>query len=205
MAASGWQLAGSFIFGFACGSIPFGWLAGKLRGLDVRQHGSGNIGFTNVQRTLGLTLALPVLILDFAKGVLPTFFSRHIGLHPAMSGFGAVCGHIFTPWLGFHGGKGVATTIGVATVLYPRALLAGLLPYLAILFASGFVSLASISFALLLTALTAVFYPAAADLLLCAAGSAVLILVRHRANINRLCQGTEPRFGLWVRLFQRHP
>ncbi|MEO0073270.1 MAG: glycerol-3-phosphate 1-O-acyltransferase PlsY [candidate division WOR-3 bacterium] len=197
------QLAGSLLFGFVCGSVPFGWLAGRLRRLDIRQHGSGNIGFANVQRTMGWKWALPVLLLDSAKGALAVLFSWQIGLQPVPAGLGAVCGHIYTPWLRFNGGKGVATTLGVAAVLFPRALLAGLLLYLIILLASGFVSLASLCFALLLVPLVAALYPSRPDLLFAAAGSAVLIILRHRANLSRLIQGSEPRLTLWLRIFQR--
>lgn len=202
MAASAWQLAGACLFGFVCGSVPFGWVAGRLRGLDIRHHGSGNIGFTNVQRTVGWSWAVPVFILDFAKGALPAFFSGYLGLSPSIAGFGAVCGHIFTPWLGFRGGKGVATTMGVAVMLCPRALIAGLPVYAATVLATGFISLASVCFALILPALLALFYPGRVDLLLWGAGVAALILVRHRTNLIRLLNRREPRLGIWVRLFR---
>jgi len=191
------------LLGFACGSIPFGWLAGRLRGTDVRQRGSGNIGFTNVQRTIGWAWAVPVLLLDAAKGALPAVFAPGLGLGPALVGLGAVGGHVFTPWLGFRGGKGVATTIGAAAVLCPRALLAGLAVYLIVLLASGFISLASIALALLLPLLVAGFYQGDVLLLGCVTAMSLLVLLRHRANIDRLSAGTEPRLGLWLRLFRR--
>jgi glycerol-3-phosphate acyltransferase PlsY len=191
------------MLGFACGSIPFGWLAGRLHGTDVRRSGSGNIGFTNVQRTMGWAWALPVLLLDAAKGVLPVVFAPGLGLKAPLVGLGAVCGHVFTPWLGFGGGKGVATTIGASAVLCPRSLLAGLGAYLLVLLVSGFISLASLSLALFLPLLVALFYRGDTLLLGCSIGASLLIILRHRANVDRLSKGSEPRLSLWLRLFRR--
>jgi glycerol-3-phosphate acyltransferase PlsY len=99
----------SLLAGAAFGSIPFGYFAGKLRRTDIRRHGSGNIGFTNVQRTIGWAWAIPVLLLDAAKGLVPTALSGGIGLVPPLVGIGAILGHVFCPWLGFSGGKGVSS------------------------------------------------------------------------------------------------
>jgi glycerol-3-phosphate acyltransferase PlsY len=193
----------SLIAGAVFGSIPFGYIVGRLGGIDVRQHGSGNIGFTNVQRTMGWTWAAPVLLLDVAKGLVPTAFARGLGLIPALVGIGAILGHVFCPWLGFKGGKGVATTIGVAAFLCPRSLLAGLGIYLVVLAATGFISASSLAFALALPVLTAVVYRNSVLLLVFAVGVALVIIVRHVSNIRRLAAGTEPRLGLWLRLFKR--
>lgn len=193
----------SLLLGFACGSVPFGWLAGRLKGTDIRKHGSGNIGFTNVYRTLGPGWAVPVFLLDAGKGVLPVLLAGPLGLDPRLCGAGAVIGHVFTPWLGFRGGKGVATTIGVCAILCTRSLLAGLGIYALVLLTTGYISVASLVFAGSLPALTAVFYPRDLSLLAFAAAVALLIVIRHPANIRRLIAGTEPRFGLWERLFRR--
>jgi len=193
----------SLLLGLLCGSVPFGQLAGRIKGIDIRTRGSGNIGFTNVQRTLGWAWAIPVLILDSAKGLLPTIFASRLGLTPVLVGAGAIAGHVFTPWLGFKGGKGVATTIGVSASLCPASLIAGLSLYLAVLVSFGFVSLASLIFALALPVLTAIFYPGNLPLLLFSLAAALIIIIRHRANIKRLLGRTEPRFGLWLKLFRK--
>ena len=193
----------SFIAGAAFGSVPFGYIAGRLRRIDIRRHGSGNIGFTNVQRTIGWAWAVPVLLLDVAKGLVPTAIARGFGLVPPLVGIGAILGHVFCPWLGFNGGKGVATTIGVAAFLCPRSLLVGLGIYLVVLAATGFISVSSLALAVALPILTAVFYRDSVFLLVFAAGVAVIIIVRHGSNIRRLAAGTEPRLGLWLKLFRK--
>ena len=198
-----WTALVSLLAGAAFGSIPFGYIAGRLNGIDIRRQGSGNIGSTNVQRTIGWRWAVPVLLLDIAKGLVPTAFARPLGLMPALVGLGAILGHVFCPWLGFKGGKGVATTVGVAAFLCPRGLLAGLGVYLAVLAATGFVSLSSLFFACALPVLTAVIYRHNAPLLAFTLGVAVVIVVRHWANVRRLAAGTEPRLGLWLRIFKR--
>jgi glycerol-3-phosphate acyltransferase PlsY len=141
--------------------------------------------------------------LDVAKGLVPTAFARGLGPIPALVGIGAILGHVFCPWLGFKGGKGVATTIGVAAFLCPRSLLAGLGIYLVVLAATGFISASSLAFALALPVLTAVVYRNSVLLLVFAVGVALVIIVRHVSNIRRLAAGTEPRLGLWLRLFKR--
>jgi glycerol-3-phosphate acyltransferase PlsY len=193
----------SIFAGFICGSIPFGYLAGVLNRLDVRRHGSGNIGFTNVARILGLGWALPVLILDIAKGILPVIFAQSVGLLPVLVGLGAVLGHIFSPWLKFNGGKGVATTIGVAALLCPRSLFAALGLFLCILLITGYVSVSSISFAFILPVLTLIFYRTNSSLLLFTAILTVVIIYRHIPNLKRLLSRTEPKFGLWQRVFSK--
>jgi len=193
----------SFIAGAAFGSIPFGYIAGRLKRTDIRRHGSGNIGFTNVQRTMGWSWALPVLLLDVAKGLVPTAIAHGFGLVPPLVGIGAILGHVFCPWLGFKGGKGVATTVGVAAFLCPRSLLVGLGVYLVVLAATGFISASSLALAVALPILTAVFYRDSAFLLVFAAGVALVIICRHISNMRRLAAGTEPRLGLWVKLFRK--
>ncbi len=193
----------SLALGFACGSIPFGYLAGRTRGIDIRQHGSGNIGFTNVYRTLGPTWAAPVLVMDVAKGMVPTAMATGLGLVPALVGLGSILGHVFTPWLRFRGGKGVATTIGVTAFLCFHSLAAGLGLYALALLATGFISVASILFGLALAPMTILFYPGDPTRLAYAAVVGLLILVRHATNIKRLVQGNEPRFKPWLKLFRR--
>jgi len=196
-------LVASVVAGILFGSIPFGYLAGRAKRIDIRDYGSGNIGFTNVFRTLGAAWAIPVLILDIAKGLVPVALAATVGLEPALVGAGAILGHVFTPWLGFRGGKGVATTIGVCAFLCLRSLGAGLGVYALVLLTTGFVSVASLLFAVSLPALTSVLYRGDTPLLVFTSVVGVVIVVRHAANIRRLLQGTEPRFGLWLRLFRR--
>jgi glycerol-3-phosphate acyltransferase PlsY len=197
------QILLSLVLGYACGSIPSGYLAGRARGIDIRQHGSGNIGFTNVYRTLGPAWAAPVLIIDVAKGMIPTALAAGIGLVPALVGLGSILGHVFTPWLRFQGGKGVATTIGVTAFLCFRSLAAGLGLYALALLATGYISIASILFGLALAPMTILFYPGDPTRLVYAAAVGLLILVRHTTNIRRLVHGNEPRFKPWLKLFRR--
>ncbi len=194
---------GSLLVGAAFGSIPFGFLAGRLKHIDIRRHGSGNIGFTNVQRTIGWAWAAPVLLLDVAKGLVPTALAPGVGLIPPLVGIGAILGHVFCPWLRFNGGKGVATTIGVAAFLCPRSLFASLGVFVLVLALTGFVSASSLTMAVALPLLTALFYKGDIALLLFVLGVAFVIIVRHVANIRRLAAGTESRLGLWLRLFRK--
>ncbi|MGQ9708343.1 MAG: glycerol-3-phosphate 1-O-acyltransferase PlsY [bacterium] len=193
----------SLLTGLLFGSIPFGYLAGIINRINIRKTGSGNIGFSNVQRVLGLGWAIPVLILDIAKGVLPVILAPGLSLVPAMAGLGAVLGHIFSPWLGFKGGKGVATTIGVAVFLCPRSLLVAIAVFLLILLVAGYVSVSSLSLALILPALTPVFYPANPRVFVFTVIVSALIIIRHIPNIKRLLKRNEPRFGLWLKLFRK--
>lgn len=193
----------SIIWGFLPGSLPFGFLTGKLAGVDVRKKGSGNIGFTNIQRTIGIGWGIPVLFFDIAKGLLPTMFASELGLTPILVGGSAIAGHIFTPWLGFKGGKGVATTIGVTAYLCPRSLLICLVLFLFTLLVFGYVSLASLSFAFSLPLVTQLCYPKNLSLFLFALAIGAIIIFRHLPNIRRLVNSTEPKFGLWLRLFRK--
>lgn len=193
----------SLLTGFVFGSIPFGYLAGRLNRIDIRKHGSGNIGFTNVQRVLGLGWAVPVLVLDLAKGIVPVLLADQLGLLPELVGLGAIAGHIFCPWLRFNGGKGVATTMGVTAVLCPRAFVPALAVFLVVLLIFGFVSLSSISFALTLPVLTRLFYRFDWTLLMFTLFTGMLIIIRHVPNIRRLTAGKEPKFELWRKLFWR--
>ncbi len=197
------RVVSSLLAGFVFGSIPFGLLISKSRGIDIRQHGSGNIGFTNALRTLPWPWALAVLLLDIAKGALPVALAPRFGLLTALVGSGAVLGHVLTPWLGFRGGKGVATAIGVAAILTPRSLLPAMALYLGLLLLAGIVSLASLSLAVSLPLLTTVIYPRDWQLLGFTLTTGIIILLRHRSNITRLAARTEPRLNIWLRLFRR--
>ena len=197
----------SLLAGYLLGSVPFGLLAARLKGLDIRKHGSGNIGATNVWRVCGWRYGLPVFALDVLKGVAAVFLSRWLAVRfggdPAWAAIAGalacVLGHSFPVWLGFKGGKGVATSLGVLLGLMPLASLCALLLWLIVFKASGYVSLASIVAAVALPAVAIVAQFTAWPYGWPSAGFAtfagVLVIVRHRANIARLRAGTENRFG----------
>lgn len=204
------------------GSIPFGLLIARARGLDIRAHGSGNIGATNVGRTLGLKWGALCFALDFLKGFLPTLvcglWANLIGDWAPADGpaslwllvLGAsILGHIYSPWVRFKGGKGVATSLGAMLAFYPILTLpaAGAIGvWAASLRAWGYVSLASI-FAAASIPLSVIAFPLAVraaglaarpaaiswPALGASAALAALVIYRHRANIARLRRGTEPR------------
>lgn len=201
------------LLAYVAGATPFGWLAGRWRGIDLRQHGSGNIGATNAVRVLGKGVGLPVFALDVLKGLLPVLVaegwaSRHPGLAdqslvvqavPVLAGLGAVLGHTFTFWLGFKGGKGVATSAGVMLGLAPLALLAAVAVWALSLKTWRYVSLSSILAGWVLPVAVAVQAWHAgqfnAPLLLLALLIGVLVTLRHRSNLARIAAGTEPKTG----------
>jgi len=194
---------------FLAGSIPFGLLLVRLAGKgDVRSVGSGNIGATNVLRAGGKGLAIATLVLDAAKGFLPVYLARLAGLGPealAWVVLAAVLGHVFPPWLRFRGGKGVATALGTVLGYHPAMVLPAFAVFLATLLVSRYVSLGSIlaALTLFLTALGLAggwaILPMTAGLphwpaLLAWALLVGLVVVKHRANLDRLFRGTENRF-----------
>lgn len=184
------------ILGYLLGSIPFGIVITRALGLgDLRQIGSGNIGATNVLRTGNKPAALATLLLDSGKGAIAVLLARHFGGETAaiLAGGAAFLGHCFPVWLGFKGGKGVATFLGTVIALYwPLGLIA-----CAIWGLTALVSRISSLSALLAAALTPIFAWALGytNLILVTLFMAVLIFIRHRANITRLLDGTEPRIG----------
>ena len=186
----------ALIFGYLLGSIPFGLLltAASGRG-DIRKIGSGNIGATNVLRTGSKTLAAATLLLDALKGaaavlVAAAWADRDAAL---LAGFGSVLGHLFPVWLGFKGGKGVATAFGVLfAACWPVGIVAGIVWLLVAKFAR-ISSLASLS-ALAVAPIAAIFL-ADGDTVKLLFIVAVLVYARHHANIRRLLSGTEPTIG----------
>jgi glycerol-3-phosphate acyltransferase PlsY len=180
---------------FAVGSIPFGVLVARARGVDERQAGSGNIGATNVARTAGKAAGLITLALDAAKGAAPVAIADALGADAgtrALVGLAAILGHVLSPFLGFRGGKGVATAAGAFAVLTPAPLAVALAAFALTFAARRIVSLASLVAVVVLTAATAALdgRPAMVGL---AALVAAVVFVRHRGNIVRLRRGTEPR------------
>ena len=183
------------VVGFLLGSIPFGLLLTRAAGLgDIRKIGSGNIGATNVLRTGNKGLAAATLLLDALKGLVPALaFNLMWGPVPAAAAAaGAVLGHMFPPWLGFKGGKGMATAIGV---LLGLSWLVGVITcasWLLIAAAFRYSSLATL-LSILIGAIASWFFLPVAAPVVCMV--AALVWVRHHANIRRLLNGTEPKIG----------
>ena len=193
----------SCLFAFLLGSIPFGFLAGKLRGVDLREQGSRNIGATNTLRVLGKGPGITVLVLDALKGYLPVVLAKGMGLPSAWVvgvGFCAVLGHIYSPFVRFKGGKGVATSLGVLIGLSP--LVAGLsfIAFLLPVLTTRWISLGSIVGAITQAVLFVLLPPQylSGDPLpyrLFGVIVAAFVILRHRENIRRILAGTESRFG----------
>ena len=184
------------ILGYLLGSIPFGIVITRAMGLgDLRQIGSGNIGATNVLRTGNKPAALATLLLDSGKGAIAVLLARYFGGETAgiLAGGAAFLGHCFPVWLGFKGGKGVATFLGTVLALHwPLGLIA-----CGVWLLTALVSRISSLSALIAAALTPIFAWALgrSDLILVTAFMAALIFIRHSTNITRLLDGTEPRIG----------
>jgi len=182
--------------GYLAGSIPFGVLVTRAMGLgDLRAIGSGNIGATNVLRTGNKRAALATLILDGGKGAVAVLVARAVAGEPAalVAALGAFLGHLFPVWLGFRGGKGVATFLGIMLALAWPAGIAACLTWLAVAALFRFSSLAALVAAASAPAWLAVF--GRTDAIWLAVALALLVLVRHHANIRRLLAGTEPKIG----------
>jgi len=192
---------------YLIGSIPNGYLIGRLRGVDIRAHGSGNIGATNVFRVLGKPWGIGCFLLDALKGWLAvkvaTAGGESAGVDLAMAGIGGalagILGHNYTPWLGFKGGKGIATSAGALIALMPLTTLVVLLVWMVVFWVSRIVSLASIAAALALPLVCAAVYFIHGEMSAWLVGFAVVAggvaVWRHRSNIGRLLAGTEHRFG----------
>lgn len=197
-------LAAVAVGGYLLGSIPFGVVITRAAGTgDVRNIGSGNIGATNVLRTGRKDLALATLLLDAGKGAAALLIARHLfgsELAGAIAGGAAFLGHLFPVWLGFKGGKGVATFFGLLlAACWPLGLMAGA-TWLIFAFALRYSSLAALVAAAAapvyaLLPLPALGLPAGRPILFLSIGTAVLIYIRHHENIARLLKGIEPRIG----------
>lgn len=190
------------LIAYLLGSIPAAYIAGKLSGIDLREHGSGNLGATNVFRVLGPKIGAAVMFLDVAKGALPVRFLPGLtaveprGWWAIGYGIAAIIGHVrpvYLLWKG--GGKGVATSAGVFLALTPVATIAATVAWLAVLLGSGYVSLASLTAAVLLPVGVLVVEGARSPLFYVAVLIAIFVFWTHRANIGRLRRGEESRFG----------
>jgi glycerol-3-phosphate acyltransferase PlsY len=195
---------------YLLGSLPTGYLLGRMRGIDLRKVGSGNIGATNALRVLGKPIGFFVLFVDALKGWLACAIAPQIAYRwfaapsavdyslplwlPILGGLAAVLGHNFTCWLRFKGGKGVATSAGVALGILPYPLLTVLVVFLVVLLITRIVSLSSLLAAVILVPATW-YWHRQPILLAFSIALAALAVHRHRANIQRLLAGTEPRLG----------
>jgi len=192
-------------FGYLLGSISFAVLVARQHGVDILKAGSGNPGATNVKRVIGKGPGNLVFVLDFLKGLIGAGWpdlAAQFHLLPinapvlwmGIAGLaGAILGHSFSMFLGFKGGKGVATTIGGLMALMPLVILGGLLVWAVVFYSTRYVSLASIAMGLVLMPIAALLGQPREKIGLCIA-LAILIIVRHRANLQRLMNGTENKF-----------
>jgi glycerol-3-phosphate acyltransferase PlsY len=186
---------------YLLGATPTSYIAGKLgRGIDLREHGSKNLGATNVYRILGWKYAIPVALFDIAKGAIAVLlFARWAGSAenpwlPVVLGGAAVLGHMFSPYVTFKGGKGVATAAGMFLALAPLAVLIAMGVWVMCLWLTGYVSLSSIVAVASVPLWVALLQPNAYYVFWAGVGLVALIVFAHRRNIRRLLTGTENRF-----------
>lgn len=199
-------LVGSYLLG----SIPFGYVAGRLAGTDIRQAGSGNVGATNVVRILGKRYGYPVFALDVLKGFGAVKISMLLApgrppqwnspeIFGILAAISSVLGHLYPPWLKFKGGKGVATSAGALLALTPLATLIGVAIWVIVFWMTRYVSLASVIAAIVLPLVILVISPhdqnKVGPLVFSSACVAIIVVWRHRSNLSRLMRGTEPRFA----------
>lgn len=194
----------AMVLSYMSGSIPAAYLAGKWSGVDLRAHGSGNLGATNVLRVLGARVGITVFLVDIAKGALPVWFLPPLTAAAGDTrtwiavgcGVAAILGHIRPLFLGFSkGGKGVATACGVFLALAPLQTLLTLVVFAAVVFASGYVSLSSLTSAVALPVFLAVSAGMQSPLFSVSLLTGAFVFWTHRTNIDRLMKGTEYRFG----------
>jgi len=195
-AAALWLLASYFM-----GAIPTSYLLSRLfAGIDLRQHGSGNLGATNLYRVLGWRYAIPAAVVDIAKGAIPVLvFAPQVSgsqLFALGCGVAAILGHVFSVFVGFKGGKGVATAAGVMLGLAPLALAVSAVVWGLLIRLTGYVSVGSIVAAAVLPLAVYLLEDSTSPALLwIAAAIAAGVILLHRRNIQRLLKGTESRFG----------
>lgn len=200
-------IVAAIVASYLLGSIPAAYVAGNARGIDLRKHGSGNLGATNVMRVLGTKIGLLVFAFDMAKGAVPVLFFPNVVAAGAMPlgsrtimailcGIAAIVGHVRPIYLKFgRGGKGVATAAGVFLALAPVQTLLTLVIFAVVLLASGYVSLGSLTSALMLPTLLAISVGVRSPVFGISVCVAAFVFWTHRANIARLRDGDEHRFG----------
>lgn len=193
---------------YLIGALPFGYILGKLKGIDIREHGSGNIGATNVRRTLGKKYGILCFFLDFLKGFSPVLvvnilIRRQIleltDMAIILAAFASVIGHMWPVYLKFKGGKGVSTIAGILLAIAPLSLIAAGICWALVFYSTRYVSLASLSGTVILPASAFIFskmgvYSISLPLQIMLICLSILVILRHVSNIKRLIQGTENRF-----------
>lgn len=193
---------------YLIGSLPFGFIIGKFKGIDIRQHGSGNIGATNVRRTLGKKYGILCFALDFLKGFIPVFLVNILIRRQIISltdlvivlvAFASVVGHMWPVYLKFKGGKGVSTIAGILLAIAPLSLITAGLCWALVFYSSRYVSLASLTATVILPVSAFFFskfdvYSLSLPLQIMLMALSVLVILKHISNIKRLINGTENRF-----------
>jgi len=192
------QIVIAIVSGYLLGSIPFALLLTRSRGVDLRRVGSHNLGAANVLRTVGVTRAVAVMLLDAAKGATAVVVARLLTADLIVimtAGLAAILGHVYPAWIGFRGGKGVAASAGVFAMVAPFATAIAALVFVVTILVTRFISAGSIAGALALAVATfAVSAPG--PVVVGAVAAALLVMHRHRDNLLRLIAGTERRIGL---------
>lgn len=200
-------LVGAIVASYMLGSIPAAYIAGRVKGVDLRKHGSGNLGATNVIRVLGAKIGLAVFAFDMAKGAIPVLLAQRflpeaawpwgsVTIAAIFCGIAAIVGHVRPVYLKFgKGGKGVATAAGVFVALAPIQTMLALVIFAVVLLTSGYVSLGSLTSALMLPILLAITVGVQSPVFVISAVVAAFVFWTHRANITRLRSGEENRFG----------
>ncbi len=199
-----------FLFSYLFGSIPWGFLIGKLKGVDIRKVGSGNIGATNVTRSIGKWWGRLCFLLDLLKGCIPVLIVSQLLLHKVfedpeqlgqiIAAFGAIAGHMFSVFMGFKGGKGISTIFGVLLGMSPYSFVVAGVVWLVVFLASRYVSLASIAACVVLPVAATFFsyfevWYHSIWILVFLYLIGILAIIRHTSNIKRLMNGTENRFS----------
>ncbi len=189
------------VISYLIGAIPTGYIIGYIfQGIDIRDYGSKNIGFTNVLRVLGTWPAVIVLIIDIAKGFLPVFLYKYIFKNDTPSiailiiGIAAIIGHNWTIFLNFNGGKGVNTSVGVWLALAPKVILIVVLVWMLILYVTRYMSLSNIVASIFLAILIPFFYNSY-EIIVFSIITMLLVVYRHTSNIKRLLKGEESKIG----------
>lgn len=190
-----------FLFSYLLGSIPFAYLAGRvLKGIDIREHGSRNIGATNVSRVLGRIPGIAVFILDFGKGLIPVLLAGYIFKNhenvltiKILSGLFSVFGHLWPVFLSFRGGKGVAAGFGIMVGLIPKSALIALFVWVIIVALFRYISLGSIAASLLLPVFVFFLEKDKGALFIWTLIMSIIIIYKHRENVKRLLSGTESK------------
>jgi acyl phosphate:glycerol-3-phosphate acyltransferase len=193
------QIALVALVGYLLGSVPFAYLLARQRGIDLRKSGSGNIGAANVLRTVGVSTAVIVGLLDALKGAVAVLGAQAVTsgtVAPVAAGLASIVGHVYPVWLQFRGGKGVATSAGVFAVLAPTALGLAAIAFVIVVVVTRFVSAGSVVAAITLVVVTAIVTDAPGPVVAGAVGAALIVLARHHGNLRRLVSGSERRIGM---------